>query len=74
MCEQVCRYRGTLHYACSNGRLNIAEYLIKEEHCNPSHEDNNGWTPLYNACRYGRLNIAQYLIREEHCNPSHKSN
>ena len=41
-----------------------------EKHCNPSCENNNGYTPLRNACINGHLNIAQYLIREEHCNPS----
>ena len=28
----------TLH--CDNGHLNIAQYLIREEHCNPSCENN----------------------------------
>ena len=54
----------------ANGNLNIAQYLIREEHCNPSCENNNGDTPLHYACDNGHLNIAQYLIREEHCNPS----
>ena len=31
-----------LHYACRYGNLNIAQYLIREEHCNPSCEDNDG--------------------------------
>ena len=53
-----------------HGNLNIAQYLIKEEHCNPSCEDKYGNTPLHYACINGHLNIAQYLIREEHCNPS----
>ena len=47
---------------------------MREEHCNPSCEDNGGETPLHYACRYGHLNIAQYLIREEHCNPSCENN
>ena len=63
-----------LHFACSNGHLNIAQYLIREEHCNPSLKNKYGWTPLNNACNNGHLNIAQYLIREEHCNPSCEDN
>ena len=63
-----------LHYACTNGHLNIAQYLIREEHCNPSCENNNGSTPLHYACTNGHLNIAQYLIREEDCNPSCENN
>ena len=58
-----------LHFACRNGHLNIAQYLIREEHCNPSCESNTGWTPLHFACINGRLNITQYFIKEEHCNP-----
>ena len=54
-----------LHYACRHGNLNIAQYLIREEHCNPSCENNDGYTPLHFACSSGHLNIAQYLIREE---------
>ena len=61
-----------LHWACIDGDLNTVQYLIREEHCNPSC-DNDGNTPLHFACRYGHLNIAQYLIREKHCNPSCKS-
>ena len=57
-----------------HGHLNIAQYLIREEHCNPSCENNNGETPLHYACSNGHLNIVQYLIREEHCNPSCENN
>ena len=55
-----------LHYACRHGNLNIAQYLIREEHCNPSCKNNIGDTPLHYACDNGHLNIAQYLIREAH--------
>ena len=34
---------------CDNGHLKIAQYLIREEHCNSSCEDNSGTTPLQNA-------------------------
>ena len=30
--------------------LNIAQYLIRVEHCNPSCENNDGKTPLHYAC------------------------
>ena len=33
--------RTPLHYACRYGNLNIAQYLIREEHCNPSCENNS---------------------------------
>ena len=41
---------GDTTYAC-HGNLNIAQYLIREEHCNPSCENNDGDTPLHYACR-----------------------
>ena len=65
-----------LHYAAYNGHLNIAQYLIIEQHwdCDPSCENNDGNTPLHLACDQGHLNIVQYLIREEHCNPSCEDN
>ena len=68
-CSTIVHY-----YACRHGNLNIAQYLIREEHCNPSCENNDGSTPLHNACLHGNLNIAQYLIREEHCNSSCENN
>ena len=63
-------WRYTTSLYLSYGQLNIAQYLIREEHCNPSCEDKYGETPLHYACTDGYLDIAQYLIREEHCNPS----
>ena len=60
-----------LHYAASNGHLEVVKYFIVELHCDPMDNKNEfGRTPLHYACRHGHLNIAQYLIREEHCNPS----
>ena len=60
-----------LHYAASNGHLEVVKYLIVELHCDPMDKNQyDGTTPLHYACRYDYLNIAQYLIREEHCNPS----
>ena len=63
-----------LHYAASNGHLEVAKYFIIELHCDPMDKNQYGWTPLHYACTNGDLNIAQYLIREEHCNPSCETN
>ena len=41
-----CNGKTPLHYACDQGHLNTVQYLIREEHCNPSCEDYNGKTPL----------------------------
>ena len=43
-------------------RNNIAQYLIREEHCNPSCENNIGRTPLHYACMRGHVHIVEYLI------------
>ena len=63
-----------LHYAASNGHLEVVKYFIVQLHCDPMHKNKYGRTPLHYACRFDHLNIAQYLIREEHCNPSCESN
>ena len=61
-----------LHYASQYGHLNIAQYLINEQHCDPMTKDDQGQTPLHYACQYGNLNIAQYLINKKHCDPMTK--
>ena len=58
-----------LHNACQNGHLNIAQYLINEQHCDPMTKNKYSETPLHYACQNGHLNIAQYLINEQHCDP-----
>ena len=58
-----------LHYACTNGHLNIVQYLIREAHCNPSCENNNGSTPLLYACKHDHAHIVQYLLSTSHVNP-----
>ena len=63
-----------LHYAASNGHVEVVKYFIVELHCDPMDKNQYGETPLHFACTNGQLNIAQYLIREEHCNPSCESN
>ena len=63
-----------LHCACEHGHLNIAQYLINEQHCDPKTKDNKSRTPLHYACQGDHLNIAQYLINEQHCDPKTKDN
>ena len=65
--------RTPLHYACTNGHLNIAQYLIREEHCNPSCESNDGDTPLHNACIFNHAHIVQYLLSTGRVNPLTKN-
>ena len=59
-----------LHYAACNGHLEVVEYFITEQHCDPMDKNKNGSTPLHIACIHGHFSIVQYLISETHCNPS----
>ena len=45
-CNHHVRTLDTTSHACRNGHLNIAQF-IREEHCNPSCENNDGSTPLH---------------------------
>ena len=58
-----------LHLACKHGHLDITQYLISEQNCNPETTTPNGRTPLHLACKSGHLHIARCLITEHKCNP-----
>ena len=69
-CEKNSHGNAPLHFACSNGHLNIVKYLIEEKHCNKSCENYELWTPLHFACDDDHLDIVKYLIEDRECNPS----
>ena len=58
-----------LHIACLNGHLNVTKYFITEQNCDPTSQNQDGWTPLHCASRGGHMNIIQYLITEKCCDP-----
>ena len=58
-----------LHLACKHGHLDITQYLIKEQNCDPESTTPNGRTPLHLACKSGHLRIVKCLITEHKCNP-----
>jgi len=58
-----------LHLACKHGHLDITQYLIREQNCNPETLTSNGRTPLHIACNSGHLHIVECLISEYKCNP-----
>ena len=58
-----------LHLACQHGHLDIVQYLIKDQKCNPETTTPEGRTPLHSACKSGHLHIVKYLITDHKCNP-----
>jgi hypothetical protein len=50
-----------LHFACNNGSLAAARFLLAECSVDVDCEDRNGHTPLFNASRSGRHAIVEYL-------------
>ena len=58
-----------LYLACKHGHLDVTQYLIREQNCNPETTTANGRTPLHLACNSGHLHIAKCLITEHKCNP-----
>ena len=58
-----------LHLACQHGHLDIVQYLINDQNCNPETTTPNGRTPLHFACTSGHLHIVKCLITDHKCDP-----
>ena len=59
-----------LHFASHGGHMNIIEYLITEQGCDPTILNNDGNLPVHIACRNGHLNATKYFITEQKCDPN----
>ena len=60
-----------LHFACHNGHIHVAKYLVEEREYNPACVTSDYFTEsLHLACQNGRLDIAKYLVEEKHCKPT----
>ena len=70
----VNRGRGSypLHLACTHGRLDIVELLLKKPSCDINIKDSNGDTPLHIACEKGHLVIASCLLKRK-CDVNHQN-
>ena len=53
-----------LHAACSDGQLEVVQYLVEKVGMDPALKCSN-ITPLRNACCGGHLNIVQYLLNKK---------
>ena len=58
-----------LHYAASNGHIDVVKYFLEKQVCTPMAENSFGETPLHFACSNGHLEIAKYLIKNKSCSP-----
>ena len=60
-----------LHYACQEGHLGIAKYLIEERGCDITKVDNNDNTPLYLACQHSHsIDMIKYILDRLKCTHS----
>ena len=62
-----------LHYAVTNGHLEIVKYLIETCQVNKGAKDNRGWTALHFAIHFGSLEMVKYLIETCHLDTEVKS-
>nr|CAH8828674.1 unnamed protein product [Trichobilharzia regenti] len=54
-----------LHWACSNGLINLVEYLIEKGTSSLQEADENGRLPIHVASVFGQPVILSYLIRAQ---------
>lgn len=54
-----------LHYACRDGKLELAKKLVYTDRLNPHLQANDGNTPLHLACLNGQIDVIVWLV--EHC-------
>ena len=60
-----------LHIACQWGDVNIVEYLIRDERCDPNVQTfSSENTPLHIAVKYGQDDIIVQLLSYLECNPN----
>lgn len=58
-----------IHYACSGGHCEVAQYLIDKAGCDPRSKSQQGKTPLHLACETGHLNVVRLLLQTYKCEP-----
>ena len=56
--------------AALNGYMDITQFFISNQNCDPNILVKNGKTPLHCAVHLDHLHIVKYLIDEQGCNPS----
>lgn len=64
------RKRHSLHWAARNGREDVCQYLIFEQHTSPDVATEDGTTPLHYACMMSKVEMAQWLVDVAGANPN----
>ena len=59
-----------LHFACHHGKLEIAEYLLKNPYINPNKQTIDGYTPFFVACLNNNIKIIKILMEDFRVDPS----
>eukprot|EP01006_Ploeotia_vitrea_P057465 TRINITY_DN68179_c1_g1_i1.p1 TRINITY_DN68179_c1_g1~~TRINITY_DN68179_c1_g1_i1.p1 ORF type:complete len:160 (+),score=12.97 TRINITY_DN68179_c1_g1_i1:22-480(+) len=63
-----------LHYACSNGRLEVVKVLMQQKEINVNVQDYYGHTPLHWACMGGHAEVVQHLLTDRNLDISLQTN
>lgn len=51
-----------IHEAAATGDIDTLKYLVENNLCSVTDEDDNGWQPLHEAIRAGDITVVRYLI------------
>jgi ankyrin repeat protein len=54
-----------IHYACSNGHLEVVKWLAARDGVSLTAEDNDGWQPIHYACSNGHLEVVKWLAQQD---------
>lgn len=65
--------RTPLHYACRNGCLEAARWLVESGHADPNARAKHGVTPLQLAVWQNQLPICCWLVEQCHVDPAQKN-
>ena len=61
-----------LHWASSNGSLNIVKYILQKEPSAVNQSTGGGWTPLHYAVSKGHADIVSFLLSKPQIMPNPK--
>ena len=66
---QFTHFNRPIHFAASQGNLEVVKKFIREFRCDASCVNLDGVTPLHCASHGGHTKVIEYLVLEEGCDP-----